>query len=306
MADESIALTVEDEVPAAEPLLTREADLQDIFRDAAPESPLESEGIDTVTDPAPAPTVDPNAERMAKLEADFQALHDQNVALTTRNNILQSQFGERAAPQREEAQPKPGVMAFADFKSKAATDPIQAIYDLVSQRGELSKAEALEAVSSVRGQASEMMQRREAFNSDRSSALAEFGEQFNSNPKFVDLAGKIYNQLNASSAPMDDGMRWSPGTMYAAAATAYAQMVKAGHITANPKVVQLRERKPNPQNPLVGSTGAPKDTKGFADQFSARDQAIQRKTAESMGITHERYLKIMEGLQKNDPSYGRG
>lgn len=305
MADENTAVE-ESEVPVDEPLLTREQDLQDIFREAAPESPLDNEDIDKITPPAPAPTVDASAEKLAKIEADLQSLREKNIELETRNNIYQSQLNERMSAPAPVVEPaKPGVMDFTAFKTKAAADPLQAIYELVSQHGEISKAQVQEALQGARGQTTEILQRQKAFDADRGAALAEFGELFNSNKEFGDLAGRIYNQLNASSTPLEDGMRWSPGTMYAAAATAYAQMVKAGRINPNPKVVTLRERKPAPQNPLVGSTVADKKP-GFGDQFDARTQAIQRRTAEQMGIPLERYYKIMEGLQKNDPSYGRG
>lgn len=308
MADDSTALSVEDEVPAAEPIMTREEDLRDIFREAAPTSPLESENSDIVPEPAPAPTVDANAEKFAKFEQELQTLRDQNVELSTRNNILQSQFNDvrntPAAPPAPEP-PKPGVMQFDAFKAKAATDPLSAIYELVSQNNQLTKAEIESALTGAQGQTTAIIQRQKAFDADRGAALAEFGDLFNSDPRFAQLAGKIYNQLNEHNAPMADGMRWAPGTMYAAAATAYAQMVRAGHINPNPKVVTLRERKPMPQNPLVGSTTA-SAKQSYAEKFDAKTQAIQRRTAESMGITLERYYKIMEGLEKNDPSFGRG
>ena len=111
--------------------------------------------------------------------------------------------------------------------------------------------------------------------------------------------------VNSPTGP--GGSRWHSGAMYAAASIAYAQLHKSGQLVdPNRKVVQMAERKPRPSSPLLGNDPNAEPTRTSKSDIPARDLAIMKKTANSMGLTLDKYLSTMESLKKNNPYYGTG
>lgn len=269
------------------------------LEDEPEEEPEETpEEETTETPPAPDPRIDEHSSHLRTLE-------DKITELTTQNNILRYQ--QQQKPQTEE-EDRDQEYTLESFREQAAKDPTTAIFKLFEQSKKNAVGSNQQAIQQAEQRAIQVMERQKAYESDQASTVARYGALMRDNPKFANFAEKVYSQMvnnSPGSIEIKPGFKWGPGLMYAAASIAYAEMHAAGDLpNANPKVTALRPVKKAPQNPLIGKTDADQP-KTFASEIPARELSIMRKTAKSMGITLERYIKITEELQKRDPSFGK-
>jgi len=282
-----------------------EGDLGKLFSEAASghtpldEEPAEEEGEKEETPAALSPTPTPEPET----EARYQALNDKLIELQTQNNILRFQQQQRDTQTPRSTTQDEGELSLEKFREKVAKDPTSAIYELF-EKGKKAGLEASAAsVAQAKNEAVAVMERQEAFKNDQTSVVAEYGDLLKDNREFSALAETIYAKMVANSPETSPGKRWHPGAMYAATSIAFAQMVKAGRIKSNSNIVQMRERKAKPANPLIGDTRADKP-RTIASDIAPQELAIMKKTAGRMGMSLERYLSIFEEMKKKDKSYG--
>lgn len=247
------------------------------------------------------------AEPADTTEADarYQSLNDKLIELQTQNNILRFQQQQRETQTPRQGEQGDEEFSLEKFREKVAKDPTSAIFELFEKGKKAGAAVSEQAIAKARDEAVAVMERQEAFKSDQTSVVAEYGELLKDNKQFAALAETIYAQMTANSPETSPGRRWHKGAMYAATSIAFAQMVKAGALNANPKVVQMRERKSRPSNPLVGDTRADKP-RTIASDIPPHELAVMKKTAQRMGLKGglDEYLKIFGEMQKRDKSYG--
>lgn len=312
MADEPEGTPTAAEPEQAEPTadfgFASEGDLARVFQDTSHPSPLEPDvEAEAAKEAEPATTTPPVEDsRFTELQAKIDAAHERAVAAETRANILEA----RQNSQRQQSETPAAVeepFTFDKFREEVAKDPATAIFKLFEKATSKQEGLTTQAVEQAKQQAVGVIQQQNAFESDRATMVAEYGSLMNSDKKFADLANTVYSQMTGNSPVGPNGNRWHPGAMYAAASIAYAQLAKSGQLVdPNRKVVRMEDRKPKPSSPLLGNDRNAEPTRTSTSDIPARDLAIMKKTANSMGITLDKYLASMEALKKNNPYYGTG
>lgn len=300
-----------------------DGDLAELFRKA---SSGVGDGLEEKE--TPAPTVDPNTDKIATLEADHQRTREELIELKTQNEIYRSGLlRQQQAPQQQVVQQQPSPAPKGLLEELGVTETqlteglrtnaagtITSLVEKASERAyQRAKSEATVEATSAASAAAAM---DNAFRQDQAAASAEYGQLLADNKEFAETANKIYAQITASGRVIGaDGTKWTPNSIYLATSTAYAQMARAGKFAAavaeppKPGIPGLKLVE-KPKAPLSPTLGGPSDTSSGGNPLTAGlstdDLAQIKSSAKKLGIPEERYLKTYQAMRKRDPSFGGG
>lgn len=306
--DDNAALDVPEtpEIPSEDSY--RDADLSRVFQEAAPEFTAPDEPDPPAPEPAPEPEPEPNPQLEA-LHDELRQLRESQQEGKIQNDILRNQLISRQQPQAPAPVPAEDddeETLLNSLREGITKDPAAAILKTIKTLTKGQKGASDAAIASAQRAAVELIERKQNYDADRATAVAEYGDLFNNNPSFGKLAAQIYDRITVDAQEIQPGVKWRTGAMYLAASTAYAQMAKAGQLnTAPSKVVNLRERKPAPTNPLLGQTSESSQPK-IGDGISPTDLSRMRASAARLGVPFEKYVKTFKDMTKSDPNFGRG
>lgn len=293
MADETEAQTGEEGVDV--PGITDEA-FQEVLTGDVPEGEAEEEKPE---DKKP----DPNEAKLSQISGQLQRQSDALLALQTENAYLRTRVSQ---PQRETAEKaekpaRPGLPDAASINEQIRKDPGATIASLLGNIKESILGEVADLVAGTTQQTKQELSQATELerirNDDRSRTMTEYGPLMK-NKAFLGEATKIYEEMTS-------GRDYVPDAMFIAAERAYARCVRNGSIrSATITPIGERARAPKIQNPFA--SGSREGSNEGDNGMSVRELAAIDKVCKEFGITREKYFKQVAGLQKRDPSFGRG
>lgn len=249
--------------------------------------------------PTETPAADP---RYDALNEQLATLREKQAELATENAIYKEQARSARTPAPAPQIQEPDDEIDLEELNKALADnPGKAVIDLINK---VTVKALRKAETSAARVSSEITQTQAAFQSDHARAFSDFGDHWQKNKEFTDLAERFYDQLTQAAPVINrEGQRYAPGAIHASMAAAYGQLVREGKIS--PKVVALRERKTTPAKPMIGSKS--EESSGEDSLLSgipAREVAAMKRTAAKLGVSWDKYKETIVKSVRKDPNFG--
>lgn len=271
-------------------------DLSNIFNLDEEDEEGEPHGEEKATEKA---TEDP---RYDSLKEELASLREKQVELATENSIYKQQLQTpQPQPQTQTPAEPEDEIDLEELNKALSENPGKAVVDLINKVTvkALKRAEVMAARVS-----SDITQSQSTLQSDHQRAISDYGDWWQKDKAFTDLTERFYAQLTQNSPVINrEGQRYAPGAIQASMAAAYGQLIREGKL--NPKVAVLKERRPMPAKPLLGSktdAGTPEDH--LFSGIPAREISAMKRTAAKLGVSWDKYKESIVSSVKKDPNFG--
>ena len=303
-----MADTVESEAPVEEPVAPDSAD------DAAEDMSLSGifgraldGGLDDEDEEAPTEEPPPAAESVTSdtkydaLQEQLAQLRERQAELETENNIYRSGLVQQQRPvQAPPRGPEDEEVDYDELNKAIQDNPAKAFVDMFNKYGpKIAKTAEQRAVQAASG----VTQTQQVFKSDQDRSFSDFGDYWEKDKEFTNLANNFYDQITSNSPVVsNNGSRYHNGAIYAAMSMAYAALDRQGKLQK--KVVPLNERRKPAIDPGIGAKSEKGSDNGLFDGLPAREVAAMKRTAEKMGVSWDQYKSRMSKLAAREPGYG--